>query len=99
MTTSDFCGFFVDSYNAAHPASCFLFPFGLTFGGILITILVVVIAVVVEGDEAELDAAAPHALGAAEADASPPHRQLLGMQGRRAHCKTARNCGSRLIYN
>ena len=47
-------------------------PFGLTFGGTLIT-LAVIVAVVVEGDEAELDAAAADALGAAEAHAAPPH--------------------------
>ena len=49
------------------------FPFGLTFGGTLITLVIVAVVVVVEGDEAELDAAAPDALGAAEADAAPPH--------------------------
>ena len=52
-------------------------PFGLTFGGTLITLVIVaadaVAAVVVEGDEAELDAAAADALGAAEAHAAPPH--------------------------
>ena len=70
------------------------FSFGLTFGGTLITLVIVAAAadafVVVEGDEAELDAAAAHALGAAETHAAAPHRQLLG---HRAHCITVSNFG------